>query len=75
MRTYEIIENGTTFATGIRARSPENAIRAARRKFTIYASDYNCRRGDIVTLEWTARATDDGYGDSTATLTLTARAR
>lgn len=75
MLTYEILENGHQFAT-VRARSPENAIRAARRGVTIYASDYNVDRGAIVELRWTARALDgDGYGNHTATITLTARAK
>lgn len=73
IRTYEILENGHQFAT-VRARSAENAIRAARRAVTIYASDYNCSRGDVVELEWTARATDDGPNGA-STLTLHARAR
>ena len=73
MRTFEIIEAGNRFAT-LRARSAENAIRAARRAVTIYASDYNCSRGDTVELEWTARALDAAPG-GVATLTFTARAR
>lgn len=73
MRTFEILEAGNRFAT-LRARSPESAIRAARRQTTISASDYNCSRGDIVELEWTARALDDAPG-GVATLTFTARAR
>lgn len=73
MTTYEIIENGQTFAT-VRARSPENAIRRARREGTIYASDYNCRRGEIISIEWTARPLD-GESSKCETVTFTARAK
>lgn len=73
LTTYEIIENGQTFAT-VRARSPENAIRRARREGTIYASDYNCRRGEIITIEWTARPLD-GESSNCETVTFTARAK
>lgn len=72
MRTYEIIEAGYHFDTR-RARSAESAIKAARRGVRINASDYDARRGEMVELEWTARATDDS-GD-VATLTMRARAR
>ena len=73
MKTYEILENGTTIGTR-RARSAENAIRAWRKCCTIYASDYNTTRGAIVLLEWTARATEGDANDN-ATLTMRARAR
>jgi hypothetical protein len=74
MRTYEILENGSIF-TVIRARSAESAIRTARRAATIYASDYNCMRGEIIELEWTASATDDRYDSGTEAATMTFRAR
>lgn len=71
MNTYDIIEAGYVFQTR-RAHSAESAIRAARRAVTIYASDYNCERGETVELEWTARPiTGDGIP---VTIKLKARA-
>lgn len=73
VRTWEVLENDQTVDT-VRARSAEGAIRAARRRGAIYASDYGCRRGQIVELEWTARAVE-GQSEPTVTLTLKARAK
>lgn len=72
MKTYEILEAGHVFHTR-RARTAENAIRAALRDLTIRACDYNCRRGDIVELEWTARATDSSEHATTLHMKVKAK--
>lgn len=73
-KTYEIWENDQMVDPAVRARTAEGAIRAARRRGDIYASDYGCRRGQLVELEWTARVVQ-GESEPTVTMTLRARAK